>query len=117
MKKPQINLNPLEKIAISLPTQKDYDEVMRVIECGRWEEVDGDDFPTETNFWKNSETCISAGTNSITHEWGDLEYGTKKSFEKAGYKVISKQEFYDTEVVGLETRNWIKGYFTWLSNQ
>ena len=58
--KPVLHLTHLEKIAVHVPTQKEYWDLMRVYECGGWR-WSGEDLPTKVNEWgvNTRETCIN----------------------------------------------------------
>lgn len=90
--KPKIKLKPLEKTVVNTPTQKKYNTLMQVFECGGlvWA---NEDLPTQNNYWDHyrEKTCIDAEN--------EFKRGRKEFYQEEGYKVISSQEFYGIQKI------------------
>ena len=85
-KQPYLSLVPMKGIAISFQTQKDYDNIIQIFECGNWYDGGHDtpDPPTEYNFWKEhrEKTAVTGGLyypeNSFSDK-GEFQYLIIKS--------------------------------------
>jgi len=100
--KPILNLTVMWKKAVNTPTQESYDQVMKVYECGgwTWDDSSKTTLPTKRRIrWNDEkeETCIDAGVNYPSSDEGKFEYADKVWFEKFGCKIITPQEFYDSQ--------------------
>ena len=104
MTKPKIKLTPLEKTAVEALTQKEWDTLMQVYECGGWKWYNKS-LPTTLNKWEldKEETCVIA-----EDEFG---YRDRNSFLEMGCKVISPNNFYDKQKITRDKLNEIKNYF------
>jgi len=110
--KPELNLTPMEKTAVSTRTQEDYWELMRVYECGRWKWHDGD-LPTSCNVFDKyeKETCMCAGVDYTSEKSGTFGYGKEQFYLQGGWEIISTKEFYKKQNVSSEMRKEIKKWF------
>lgn len=90
--KPVLKLTPIKKTAINTATEKDYTQLMKILECGGWQWNSGD-LPTTLNFWVfyKEKTCISG--ESV----GQIFYGPRKFYQNNRYKIRTPQEFYDAQ--------------------
>lgn len=104
--KPILNLIPSEKTAVHIPTQENYNELMRIYECGGWRWHIG------FNFWEvhKKETCVSAGI-SYNNPKGEFEYWGKRFYLRENWKIISPQEFYEKQKITPKMLNEINKYF------
>ena len=105
MRKPEIKLNPLEKIVVNPSTEEEHNELMRVYECGGWGAELMGLLATYTCGWKNygEKTCSKAQDkfSSDSIDW----------FSSQNYKIISPQEFYDKQKITQEQIKEINKYF------
>jgi len=82
-----IHLNPLEGTAIHVPTQQEYDTLMKIYEIGGWRWMAGN-IPTQWNNWTllRERTCIGAH-NPFCH--GNIE-----DYKEQNERIIKPEEFY-----------------------
>ena len=79
-------LKNLLNTVVNTKTQKEYDELMRICEKGRWNWYGV--APTEINNWNSlkENTCINVSD-------GCLGYSSIGYYKEEGYKIISLQDF------------------------
>jgi len=99
--KPKLNLIPLERTAVNVPTEKDSWELMRVYERGGWKWREGN-LPTQFNFWikHKKRTCVATGVDYLTggvFNEGKFGSSSKNFYLGEDWQVIKKQEFYDKQ--------------------
>jgi len=97
--KPILNLTSIEKTTVSTPTQRSYDELMRVYECGGWKWSSGF-FPRELNLWTTyeGETGITAGICYPRNIKGGFQHGDISSGDLTeNFEYITLQEFYNAQ--------------------
>jgi|APSaa5957512576_1039674.scaffolds.fasta_scaffold30024_1 hypothetical protein len=104
MEKPIIKLNPLEKTAIHVATEKSFKELMNVFESGEWAWRGGETPRSKANQssrnpWdiNGENTCVDAGFDYKLGVKGEFGFGNKNLYLKEGWKVILKEEFYETQ--------------------
>lgn len=97
--KPTIKLTSLENTVVYIPTQEDYNQLMKVYECGGWLWYDGK-LPTEINLWeefRHEGTCVDAGIYGIDEDKKvEGKFGGKHIdfFERFNRKQIYPEDFY-----------------------
>jgi len=96
--KPKLNLTPMEETVVNTPTQEDYNQLVMVYECGGWEWYGGG-LPTKYSNWDTlkEETCIDAGSDYPSSDEGKFGRAEKEWFEERGCKILTPQDFYDTQ--------------------
>jgi len=112
--KPKLNLTPMEKIVVYIPTKGSYNELMEVYECGGWQWYNGK-LPTEGDRWKvnSEETCIEVGHSGVGGNKEEFGYGHKKWFEANSYEFLSMSDFYASQnpPITKEMLNEINSWF------
>ena len=106
--KPKLNLTPLEKTIIEIPTQKEYDELMQVYEAGEWR-WESKDLPTSFNYWTNKEKIyVDAGISYSNGLKKFFKYGYE---ERNNYNVVSIKNFYGIQKITQENLIELNEYF------
>jgi len=112
--KPILQLTPIEKTAVNIPTQEDYWDLMRTYELGEWRWWGGE-LLTQKNFWidNKEQTCIGAGVNhpSGVYDEGKFKYSNRKTYLKEDWEIISPQEFYQRQNITPEILREINEWF------
>ena len=111
LEKPIINLSPLEKTAVKTPTQKEYNELMKVYEMGGWKWCTGY-LPTELNRWESykEKMCISGETKSFDKN-EQFGYCSEEFYKSEKYTIISTSDFYKKQGITKKDLNKINKYF------
>jgi len=107
---PKVLLTPIEKTAVNIPTQKDYDILMQVYEAGDWMWNKGylrtSRLPTSRNRWKNNSSCVDAGISGMSY-FVELEKefsrNSRKFYHLNNWNIISTQEFYNIQKISQDT--------------
>lgn len=95
-----MTLKDLPHTVVHVPTQDEYDELMKIYEDAGWKWHCGGK-PITQNYWDlhKYETCILAKNK--------CEYGRKDFYELYGFEIITLQQF--KELQGLTTMRYKQG--------
>ena len=111
-KKPKLNLTPLEKIAVEISTQKDYDELMQVYEAGGWRWASRD-LPTSYNYLTESKekVYIDSGISFFRNLKEYFEYHEEELYKFKNFLIISTEKFYEMQGIIKEDLTNLNEYF------
>lgn len=110
-KKPILNLKEIKNTAVNISTQEQYDELMRVYECGGWKWMDTPDRPTliKTAWeYRKEQTCVRAESQFRMHK--------KEWYINLRWNIITPQEFYDAQESPI-TQEMLDEINIWFDNQ
>ncbi len=112
--KPVLRLKPIEKTVVHTSTEEDYWDLMQVYECEGWKWSSGS-LPTQSSVWNTNkeETCIAAGVNypNGIYDKGRFGFTNRKFYMRKNWKIISTQDFYDTQKITSEMFNELNVWF------
>jgi len=114
LEKPEITLNHLEKTAIEIQTQKDFNKLMQVFELAGLKWRSGDLPTSRLSLWKEwykSDTCVAVALLKGNKENKGIEYGHEQTFIDQKYTRISLNKFYEVQNITPEKLEGIDAYF------
>lgn len=110
----QIKIKALEKIAIETPTQKSFNELLKILEYYGYKWRVSKSLPTEKKeFWGKykEKTCLEIESDPLNSIKGTLGYGKKDVLIRQNYTVISIEDFYNIEKINKRKLGEIDKYF------
>ncbi|MDP3966078.1 MAG: hypothetical protein Q8Q04_00930 [archaeon] len=101
--KPELLLNSMEETAVHTPTQKEYDTLMQIYECGYW--LPPTDLPTERNGWIlfGKKTCVRAEK--------EFDYCDTHFYDSNNFRIITPEHFYEVNRINPEKLKEINAWF------
>lgn len=89
----------MKKIAVNTKTQKEYDELMEILDKDGYSWVMGEK-TTDHNFWSEhkNKTCIDVNDK----DW--VSYSNYQYFEEKNYKILTLKEFKERNMKTLEEK-------------
>ncbi len=99
--RPRLVLELLERTAVPVPTQEEYDQLMQIYEAGGLKWSTGH-LPTELDIWSliGKGICIDAGVDYYkngTYNNGEFGWSNKEFYQSRGWRILSLKEFLDVE--------------------
>jgi hypothetical protein len=89
-----LKTDALDGAVISTPTQEDNQQLMRILECSGLLFYKSRRLPTASQYWDicKEQTCVR-----ISLDVKNLTHGSQKFYSDFGKRLISTQEFYNSQ--------------------